>query len=337
MKILFCQLRTHGDIIRTFPVIDLIRQYHPDAFLIATGYDFMASTWNLNTSINGFLPQPALKRGGEARFNPLLDCSPLHQAAMIARNTGYDIYIDFQGALQSALFGAICQIPCRLGHGSSIAKDGAHLFYTHTSRCGCEAINRMQRHLLLAQTLFPELHPVYMNGYMTGGHILIIPGSSKIGSLKRWPFDYYCCLSLKLLSLTKRKIIMAFGPEDAALKSLATHLPKEIACITVNSFEDYLNEIFPDCACVIGNDSAPLHLAIWRGIPVFMLFGPTSPVVNGPWAYAQGAYLKGNNCPSCDVWAGKCANGHLCMRQLSVSSVCKSIYKFLVTSAYEFG
>lgn len=335
MKILFCQLRTHGDIIRTFPVIDLIRQKYPAAFLAATGYDFMASTWKLNPSIDCFLSQPVLKSGGKSRFNPLLDCSPLEGAVNIARDTGYNIYIDFQGSLQSALFGDICRIPCRLGPGVPVAKDGAHLFYTCAARFGSAPMNRMQRHLLLAQTLFPELRPVCKQGPVCGEHILIVPGSSKIGSLKRWPFEYYFQLSVKLLSLTRKKIIIALGPEDPHLGPLAAYLPKDIICVTVNSFEDYLNCLFQGCVCVIGNDSAPLHLAIWRGIPVFMLFGPTSPLINGPWPYAQGTYIKGRDCPACPLWSGKCSNGHSCMRIIDVSYACDKIYKYIQTFACE--
>lgn len=333
MKILFCQLRTHGDIIRTFPAIDLIKQYIPDAEFYATGFADMESTWKLQPHIRDFIPQPVLKSGsGHGQFSCLVDCTPLEDSVSLARKIEIDYYIDFQGCLQSALFGVACQIPVRAGHDRTIAKDGAHLFYTFWAQDISSGVNRMLRHCLLAAQLFPGLPDPKRPEIRNGKNILIIPGTSYLGRLKKWPLENYARLAEKLLTMGDRKVNIAFGPEEEELTYAAQSLfPREVGIIKVNSFSAYITEYFKDCACVIGNDSAPLHLAIWQNIPTCMLIGPTLPEINAPWIFAKGAFLAGVHCPDCNLWSGHCIRNISCLREISVSEVFDSVYRILTS------
>ena len=65
MRILFCQLRNHGDIIRTFPLIDAIKSIHPDWYIGFTCFMEMVNTCKLSSNIDVMLPQP--------RFLPVTD------------------------------------------------------------------------------------------------------------------------------------------------------------------------------------------------------------------------------------------------------------------------
>ena len=61
MKILFCQLRNHGDIIRIFPLIDAIKKQYPNWFIGFTCFKEMVELCKLNTNIDIIIPQPRLK------------------------------------------------------------------------------------------------------------------------------------------------------------------------------------------------------------------------------------------------------------------------------------
>ena len=57
MKILFCQLRNHGDIIRTFPLMDAIKSFHPEWEIGYTCFPEMMDTCRLCNSIDDIIPQ----------------------------------------------------------------------------------------------------------------------------------------------------------------------------------------------------------------------------------------------------------------------------------------
>ena len=78
MKILISQLRNHGDIIRSFPLVEAIKEVHPDWFVGYTCYPNMVETCALCHSVDKIFPQPRLTpvtniQGGTR----VLDCSIL--------------------------------------------------------------------------------------------------------------------------------------------------------------------------------------------------------------------------------------------------------------------
>lgn len=52
-------------------------------------------------------------------------------------------------------------------------------------------------------------------------------------------------------------------------------------------------------AIAIVNDSSPMHMASYLGTPVVSLFGPTDPVKCGPWGDWSGFIRHNDNCMSC--------------------------------------
>ena len=116
MRILFCQLRNHGDIIRTFPLIDAIKSIHPDWYIGFTCFMEMVNTCKLSSNIDVILPQPRFlpvtdTQGGTR----ILDCSIFQECVEKVKGEHFDIYVDLHGVFQSAMFGAMCNISTRLG------------------------------------------------------------------------------------------------------------------------------------------------------------------------------------------------------------------------------
>jgi ADP-heptose:LPS heptosyltransferase len=71
---------------------------------------------------------------------------------------------------------------------------------------------------------------------------------------------------------------------------------------------------------VVSNDSGPMHLAAAVGTPVLGIFGPTNPLLQGP--YGQGHAVVRNEavpCLGCNLTA--CPIGHPCMLELDVETV----------------
>lgn len=326
MRILLCQLRNHGDIIRTFPVIDAIKAIHPAWYIGFTCFEDMVETCAINKNIDIVIPQPlfspVIDTEGGTR---ILDCAVFTETVEQVRKEKFDVYVDFHGVFQSALFGAMCNIRVRLGRSDETAKDGASLFYTDICRICEKEINRMERHFIVINKLFPEIVPL-TNNKPLGDNIVIFPGSSRKGILKRWKPDYYVELANRLND--QAKVVIVLGVEEQDVKSI---LESQTNC-NVNVFSEWvqIENIIKNAKLVIGNDAAYVHFAVWKGIPAIEICGPLSPIINGVWRYGKGETIYNPvRCKCPNVWNGICNKNHECVDEISVEMVYESVKKYL--------
>ena len=327
MKILFCQLKNHGDIIRIFPLLDAIKYYYPGCTIGFTCFEEMVETCKLSKSIDIIIPQPKFlpvtdTQGGTR----ILDCSIFYESVEKVKKEKFDIYVDLHGVFQSAVYGVMCNIKIRLGRSKETSKDGACIFYTDICEIKTKEINRMERHFVIFNKLFPEVKPFLNNTNKKSGKVLIFPGSSKMGYLKRWKTERYIEVGEKLNE--NENVHFILGPAEKEL----SHILKEKTNLPVYLYSNWdgIIEELKDAKLVIGNDSAYLHLAVWKKIPAIMLCGALSPIVNGVWKYGRGEALYNTDCKCPDVWKGICYNrDHYCMDQILVEDVIEATKKYL--------
>lgn len=326
IRILLCQLRNHGDVIRIFPLIDAIKDIHPDWYIGFTCFEDMVETCELNHNIDIIIPQP--------RFSPvtdtqggtrILDCAIFRDAVEKVRKEQFDVYVDLHGVFQSALFGAMCNIKTRLGRSEETSKDGATLFYTDICQITKKELNRMERHFVVTNELFPEIVPL-PNKKISGDKVVIFPGSSKNGILKRWKTDYYVQLANRLSKDTT--VVFILGIEEQDIKF---DLENETNCyIKICSKWSQVDEEISNAKLVIGNDAAYVHFAVWKNIPTIEICGPLSPIINGVWSYGIGETIFNPfRCKCPNVWNGVCDKKHECMDGITVETVYESAIKYL--------
>lgn len=326
MKILFCQLRNHGDVIRTFPLLESIKVYHPDWYIGFTCYHEMVETCQMSKHIDVIIEQPRLAPVTEIQGGTrILDCNIFNESVGIVRRIGFDVFVDLHGVFQSAVFGAMCDIKVRLGRSSETAKDGAALFYTDICQIVEKEVNRMERHFIVFNKLFPEVRPLNKIKPKSN-RIIIFPGSSKMGMLKRWKIERYAEIGERLRN--RYEVLFILGPEEQDIKKTLQDFT--LCSIYIDSDWSQVESELEDCKLVIGNDGAYLHLAIWKGIPAVMVCGPLSPTINGVWKYGRGeAVYSSEYCKCPAVWEGICHNAHKCMEQISVNDVMEAVEKYL--------
>jgi heptosyltransferase-2 len=114
--------------------------------------------------------------------------------------------------------------------------------------------------------------------------ILVAPGSLN-SPQKRLPVKYWA----KMLNLIQNKspelsfkIIGTRSEEEICnhLYSKVCQLPVENLCGKTNLIE--LSQTLKSSRCLLCNDSGAMHLANALGVPVFAVFGSTSPEITGP-------------------------------------------------------
>jgi heptosyltransferase-3 len=137
---------------------------------------------------------------------------------------------------------------------------------------------------------------------------------------KRWGTDRFAALADRLSEECGVRIVIAWGPgeqEDAAkLQSLMKHP----AFIPPPTTLGELGAMLKRCTMLVTNDSGPMHIAAAVGTPILGIYGPTNPVLQGPYGVKH-AIVRNEalTCLGCNYV--ECPIGHPCMLALSVDQV----------------
>ncbi len=181
--------------------------------------------------------------------------------------------------------------------------------------------------------LSEENHKVvqdFLLPYKLSSHqiVAICPCSSK--KIKQWRIDAYAELADRISNeqgLTP--IILWYGNhEEAVAKEIIGRMKqKGLLGPRMNLLE--LAAFFEQCAYVVSPDTGPLHLAAAQKTPVVGLYGPTDPMIHGPF-WEPNRVVRHN--PTCNRACYKKRNHSAaicqCMQDLSVEKVfnaCESL------------
>ena len=100
--------------------------------------------------------------------------------------------------------------------------------------------------------------------------------------VKEWPQSSWTELTRRLLQSIPEIRIIVVG--DSHLTFPIQQDWKDSVILADGTFTlSELNALFEQAVLVIGSDSAPLHLAACRDIPILALFGPTKPEIFAPF------------------------------------------------------
>jgi heptosyltransferase-1 len=194
------------------------------------------------------------------------------------RETRFDLAIDFQGLMQSALVAAAARPDRIVGfHRSQVRERGASLFYStqvearaaHVVDRNLELVAAAGASSLLHTFSLPEGSP---EGDLPEGKFVLTSPLAGWGS-KQWPAEFYEKLAARL-----DVPLVVNGPPSAA-ESLSKIRGAQVHLSGIPG----LIHATRRAQAVIGVDSGPLHLAAALSKPGVAIFGPTDPLRNGPY------------------------------------------------------
>jgi heptosyltransferase I len=302
-RILVVRLSAMGDVIHTLPAVAALREAFPEASI----------DWLIEERWGELLCGPgAPRRGPRSDRRPLVDgihtiklvlwrksLLTLATAQQIAtvwndvRDRRYDIAVDLQGAIRSAIlarlsgareiFGAAepRESPASLWYTRKIVTSGAHVIEQNVSLV--EAI--AQRKLAIPQAPLPrdpnsEAEVCTMLTEQSIQRFAIINPGAGWGA-KRWPAERYGRVSAALAAQGLRSIVN-FGPGEESLAETVQASSNGNAIPWKCSISQLI-ALTRRAALFIGGDTGPLHLAASLQVPVVAIFGPTEPARNGPY------------------------------------------------------
>ncbi len=306
-RILIVRLSAMGDVIHTLPAVHFLRDAFPKAYI---GW-LIEDRWAELLCVPG-----APRRGNPSWARPLVDevhtvnlkawgkslfsISPLQRAATVwndVRDAHYDVAVDLQGAMRSALlarwsgaraiYGAAepRETPASLWYTRKAIARGRHVVEQNFSiaqalrECpgnllpsdiSCDIPRDPQAEVRIAQRL---------TGHGIGEVAILNPGAG--WGAKRWPAERYGEVARKLVTEGIRSILN-YGPGEEELVRAA----EAASGGTAHPMSCTITELIAltrRARLFIGSDTGPLHLAAALHVPVVAIYGPTDPARNGPY------------------------------------------------------
>jgi heptosyltransferase-1 len=290
-----------GDIIHSLPAVAALRQAFPSAII----------GWAIEDRWAELISAPSPPQPGRSQAQPLVDIvhrvqtrawrsSPFSTAtrreikSVIAdlKKTGYDVSIDLQAAIRSALLGRLSGARTRIGFAKpreSLSK----LFYTQAVRT--PAVHVVDQGMELAESItgkndvrveFPLPCDAASEAWcdaelrkLGNDFVIINPGAG--WGAKCWPSARYGELARRLKH-EGLATILNLGPGEESLGrevEAASEGAAKPVCCSVSQ----LIALTRRARLFVGGDTGPVHLAAAQNIPVAAIYGPTNPARNGPY------------------------------------------------------
>jgi heptosyltransferase-1 len=295
MRVLIMRLGAMGDILHALPAVAALRQAHPACFL---GWAVEPRWSPLLRAEDGQMPlvnRIHLVKAKDWARSPL-QTGTLREIGALRRSLraeGYDLCIDLQGAVRSALAGRLAGASRMIGEDEPREWAARWLFGERVRTRGVHVIEQAVEVCAAAvgEPLSPVLPPLPVNreaelwadGVLSDVRrqpvVLLSPGAG--WGAKRWPAERYGVVAMDLHRQGYRVLVNA-GPEERTIAAEVVSASGGVAQAPEFTLERLIALTRRVCL-VIAGDTGPLHLACALGKPVVGIYGPTDPARNGPF------------------------------------------------------
>jgi ADP-heptose:LPS heptosyltransferase len=348
-KILLVRFSALGDVIQTLPILPLIRQRSPDAYL---GWAIDAE---LVPAIEGHKLIDrihACKRkkwsrdlGAPGRWPAV--AREIRDFVKEVRDVKYDVVIDAQSLFKTGLLTWASGAKHKIGfaHGRECSRLFYDTAYINLRQYFDSSVHHVDHMALLTQVLgsgpttpysapLPPVPPstaakisnalnqLFRN---TNPIIAIAPGTQ--WPSKRWSDDEWVGLATMILERTAFNVVFVGSPADRqTVARILERLPatKRMADISGKTSIPELYALFPRVIAAIASDTAPLHIAAAAGTPyVFGIFGPTATTRTGPIGSPNTVLFSTEgqlSCQPCNKRVCPLGTGE-CLKRISAESV----------------
>jgi heptosyltransferase-1 len=317
-SLLIVRLSAMGDIIHTLPAAAALRQAFPQAtlgWLVEERWAELLCTLRYPRSGRRSPERPLVDRihtvnTSEWRRAPLSFNSWQQMAVGLSHVRGirYDVAIDFQGAVRSALLARWSGAGAVYGDAQP-RENAASMFYTRKSILNTNGTHVVEQALALAETVISHGIVTAEDSSNSGAaaraaqievefpvdpdaekkistlsgdcsdFVILNPGAG--WGAKMWPAERYGQVA-KELAKDGLLSLINYGPREEEL-AVAVEAAGAGAARRMSCSISELISLTRRALLFVGGDTGPMHLAAALKIPVVAIFGPTNPARNGPF------------------------------------------------------
>lgn len=331
LNVLIVRLGALGDIVHAIPAVAAVRRAYPGARIDWLVERKHRAVVDLVTAIDRTI---ALERPSLAAW--IATTRELRAAA-------YDIAIDFQGLLKSAVLarasGAARVVGFSIWHlrekaarpfySTSAPADGAHVVRKNLQLLRVLGIEDEEIRFPIADVASPALDKVRQR-VDARPFALINPGAAWPN--KRWPTDRFGELATFLREASGLAPVILWGPGEERLVDAVVAASGQTAIPAPPTSVPDLVALSRAAALLVSGDTGPLHIATAVGTPTVSLFGPTDPDRNGPWSPDDVCVSRFDRC-ACH-YDRKCHASRWCLDDVTVAEVCAAVQQRLAGRAH---
>ncbi|MDQ1243831.1 MAG: heptosyltransferase [Campylobacterota bacterium] len=277
MKICIVKLSAMGDIIHAMVALQFIKKEIPNAqidWVIESGFRGVLEN---NPHIDNILEVnlKSIKKRKSEIFNQ-------YKILKSYSKNNYDIVIDAQGLLKSAIIAKIIGAKVVAGFDKESIREGiASLFYNKKVSIAYDA-NTIDRNVsVLCEPLGIKVSSeeiVKKEKFLfASSHVSNLPEKFNIfviGSTwesRNYPKEKF----VEIADALKIPTLIVWGSEEEHQKALWMQEQSEFLHILPRGSLDELKFVISKCALLIGNDTGPTHMAWGLNVPSITIFGPT--------------------------------------------------------------
>jgi lipopolysaccharide heptosyltransferase I len=334
VNFLIVRLGALGDVVHAIPVAAALRRAFPSARV-----DWLVSA--RHREILDLVPVIDRRLAINDRSGAV-GGSPLVAAVRQLRQSRYDVAIDLQGLIKSALLARSSGAQRVIGFSGSYARErAARLFYTDAHDPGRGGLydRRETRHVvainlgILAHVgvaapavEFPiedaASDAARRIAEQTGGrYALLNPGAAWPN--KRWPPERLAALAVHLRGRHSLASVVLWGPGEEALAAAVVASADGAAVMSPKTSIADVVALARRAAVMVSGDTGPTHIATALGTPLVGIYGPTRPSRNGPMSPLDITVSRDTICQCHHL--RRCRLDRMCLLDVAAAEVAEAV------------
>ncbi|PYR23170.1 MAG: hypothetical protein DMF94_02250 [Acidobacteria bacterium] len=355
-RFLIVRLGALGDVVHAIPVAAALRRAFP-----AARVDWLVSA--KHREILDLVPvidrrlvideRPSALRRAQGRGGPVERVQTSGATSFLAairelRLGRYDVAIDLQGLIKSAMLARSSGAPRVVGFSSRYARERlARLFYTDACDPGRGGLYdpRETRHVVeinlgvlevlgitVANPEFPiegiDSDVACRIRQQTGGrYALLNPGAAWPN--KRWPPMRLAAVAAGLRSRHDLISVVLWGPGEEVLAAEVVACAGGAAVLSPPTTVADLVALARGATLMVSGDTGPIHVAAAVGTPIVGIYGPTRPARNGPMSPHDVTVSRDAICQCHHL--RRCRLDRMCLLEIEVAEVLGAVERRLST------
>ena len=291
MKLLIVRVGAMGDVLHALPAVAALREARPDWEI-----DWVIDPRWAPLLVDSEGKGPVVRRAhlAETKQWSKAPASPATLRSILAlrralRGEGFELAVDMQGTLRSAVIGRMSGAKQFAGYGDPREALAAKFYRTALERTGRHVIEQGAALLGQACGVALEAGAVQLpredwadawaaEEIRERRTCLLAAGGG--WAAKGWAVEKYGALAVALKAMGFDVVVNAPRKDDALAAAVVTASGGAARVVGCNVTG--LIALMRRMSFMVGGDSGPTHLAAALGIPLVALFGPTDPERNGP-------------------------------------------------------
>lgn len=277
MKICIVKLSAMGDIIHAMVALQFIKKEVPDAqidWVVESGFRGVLEN---NPHIDNILPinLKSVKKKKSEVFNQ-------YKILKKYSKNNYDVIIDAQGLLKSAIVSKIIGAKTIAGFDKESIREGiASFFYNKKVHIAYDANTIDRNATVICEPLDIKITSEKIINkekfLFWASHVENLPEIFNlfvIGSTwesRNYPKEKF----VEIAEALKTATYIVWGSEEEHIKALWMQEQSEFLHLLPRGSLDALKYVISKCSLLIGNDTGPTHMAWGLNVPSITIFGPT--------------------------------------------------------------